>query len=300
MAYKESNPAVVHIVLFIIVISVLGFLHLLLVAIDLNLFMLLLDESVIAGMGLMMAGMGIYVILPKAYLFFLIVFAIAMYRRGVYGDKHEKATLAALLTAVLGTFGPIFLFIITFMFEKGYTVTPFIVAMPFTALAVALYLYIKDLGGKAQAKLGLIIYIVGLYMMATIVSVALFIGEDMDQDVGLVLSGVGLPWTVVSVVGLVFFMLAYVKAMSWVKAHKPQIDTQQSQQISMQKEQMVMQTEQLELQRQQIEMLQKTIEMLTQMRSDLIGSGAEQIPEKANIARKPPDGERLTQEFSAG
>ena len=89
-------------------------------------------------------------------------------------------------------------------------------------------------------------------------------------------------------VSQVFFLLAYIKALAWAKSHKPMIDEQQAQQINMQKEQLVMSRTQIEMQKEQLEMLNRTITMLTEMRSELLASGAEMIPEKVKTDHDEP------------
>ncbi|MBN1390815.1 MAG: hypothetical protein JXA22_09280 [Candidatus Thermoplasmatota archaeon] len=276
-----------HVIVLIILICILGLTHLLAVSLSINLFLAIMNEGILGEIGLFASAMGIYAILPKAFLFMVIAFGVAMYKRGVYGEAHEKATLAALLTAILGTITPLFLFVISMAFDKGYLTGPMLGHMVLIAVFVALFLYIKDFGARTRAMAGLIVYIIGSLMLAAIETVALYFIEDMSHGAAQVLSAMAIPWTIVLVAGAILFLTAYIKGLSWVKAHKPRIDEQQAEQIHMQKEQMVMQKEQLEMQKQQIEMLQQTISMLTEMRSDLIGSGGELITETAGKQQMP-------------
>lgn len=248
----------------------------------------LMNESSGDGIGLMASVFGIYFLLPKAYLFMIVAFGIAMYRRSIYGKEHEKATLAALLIAILGTVTPVFLFILSFIFDKGYLSGPFFLHSIFVAVIVALYLYIKDFGSRMEAGIGLATYAVGSLMLVLIETFILYVEGDVSPGLMKALSALSIPWAIMLVVGLVFVLVAYIKGLSYVKAHKPKIDDQQAEQISIQREQFVMQKEQLEMQRQQIELLERSVSMLTEMRADLIEAGTDQIPDKAVSAAEAP------------
>jgi len=294
MAYKESNPAVSQIVLFIVLVSLLILLNVIFVTFSFNLFFTLMESSGVEEMGLMAAVCSLYYIAPLTYLFMFVAFGVAMYKRGVYGPAHEKATLAALLISVLGPLIPVAVFIVSFTFEEWYYISPLLLHIVLASPYVALFLYVKDLGGKVQSATGLTVYMVGSLMLIAIETYAVVSNENMSEGTAQILSALSIPRTIVLLVATIFFMIAFVKALAWAKAHKPKIDEEQAQQLSMQKEQITMQIKQLEMQKQQLEMQEKTLSLLSDIRSDqMIGSGGEMIPERADAAREaqsPPEG----------
>jgi hypothetical protein len=281
MAYRESHPGVTQVVLFIVLISIFILVHFIIISVTVSVFSATMDSSGVEEIGFMAAFCSLYYLAPLTFIYMIICLGVAMYRRDVYGKAHENATLAALLVPLVGPALPMGLSVVALMFHDGYYIVPFMVATAMVTPFVSLFLFIKDIGGKVQAATGLTIYCVGAFFLACIVTVGLVIGDDLSDGTAQLLSAMAIPWAIVLMVGVLFFLFAYIKGLAWVKAHKPALDEQQVQQISMQKEQITMQIRSLEMQKQQLEMQEKALSMLSDIRSDqLIDSGRELIPEK--------------------
>jgi len=283
MAFKESNPITVQLVLLTVVLSVLVLTHGLFLTMALNLTVILFTESVVTAFGLMASGYGLLFILPKAYLFSLIAFGVTLYKRDVYGPKHARSAFIGFLVFILGTTTPVFLFLMSLVFEKGYLTLPFFLNLIFFSVVLALFFYVKDIGGERFGIIALASYSIGSLMIIKLGTAALYLGTEdlMTEGMGKVLSLIALPGTSLCLAGVVLMLVAYIKAFGWVREHKPLIDEQQGRQLKMQEETIVMQQEQLALQKEQLRMLRENFEMLSRLQNDLIASGAIQLPEKS-------------------
>jgi hypothetical protein len=284
MAFKESNPITVQLVLLSVSLSILVLCQALFLTMSLNLTVILFTESVLTALGLMASGYGLVLILPKAYLFSLVAFGVTLYKRHVYGPKHARSALIGFFLFVLGTTTPIFLFLMTMIFEKGYLSFPLFLNLIFLSVILAFYYYVKDIGGERFGLVALIIYSLGALILVNVETSALYLGtEDLLEDgIGKVLAVSSLPGAALCLTGAAVMLVAYIKAFKWVKEHKPLIDEQQGKQLKMQAQSLVMQQEQLELQKEQVRMLKENFEMLTRLQNDLIASGAIQLPERSS------------------
>lgn len=300
MAFKESNPITVQLVLLTVVLSVMVLTHGLLLTMAMNLTVLLFTESEVTVFGLVASGYGLLFILPKAFLFSLIAFGITLYKRDVYGPKHARSALIGFFVFILGTTTPVFLFLMSLIFEKGYLTLPFFLNVMFFSVVLALFFYIKDIGGERFAIIALSLYSMGALIIVNLGTSALYLGTEdlMTDEIGMVLSLSSLPGAALCLAGVVVMLVAFIKAFGWVREHKPLIDEQQGKQLKMQEETIVMQQEQLALQKEQVRMLRENFEMLSRLQNDLIASGAIQLPEKsgANVGKgEKARSDRLTQ-----
>lgn len=292
MAFKESNPITVQLVLLTVVLSVMVLAQGLFLTMAMNLTMILFTESVVTAFGLMASGYALVLILPKAYLFSLIAFAVTLYKRDVYGPKHARSAFQGFLMFILGTITPVFLFLMSLIFEKGYLTLPLFLNLMFLSVVLALFFYVKDIGGERFGVIALLIYSVGALVLINVQTAALYlVTEDlMTEEIGKLLSLCSLPGAALCLAGVVVLLVAFIKAFGWVKANKPLIDEQQGKQLKMQKESMVMQQEQLELQKEQLRMLRENFEMLSRLQNDLIASGAIQLPERSTAGNDGEEG----------
>jgi hypothetical protein len=299
MAFKESNPITIQLVLLTVVISVLVLTHGLFLTMAMNLTVILFTESVVTAFGLMASGYGLLFILPKAYLFSLIAFGVTLYKRDVYGPKHARSAFIGFMVFILGTTTPVFLFLMSLVFEKGYLTLPFFLNLIFFSVVLALFFYVKDIGGERFGIVALALYSIGSLMIINLGTAALYLGTEelMTEGMGKVLSLIALPGTSICLAGVVLMLVAYIKAFGWVREHKPLIDEQQGKQLKMQEEAIVMQQEQLALQKEQVRMLKENFEMLSRLQNDLIASGAVQLPEKSSA--KGDDGTEAERELPA-
>ncbi len=298
MAFKESNPITVQLVLLTVVLSVMVLTHGLLLTMAMNLTVLLFTESEVTAIGLVASGYGLLFILPKAFLFSLIAFGITLYKRDVYGPKHARSALIGFLIFILGTTTPVFLFLMSLIFEKGYLTLPFFLNVMFFSVVLALFFYVKDIGGERFGIIALSLYSMGALIIVNLGTAALYLGTEdlMTDEIGKVLSLSSLPGAALCLAGVVVMLVAFIKAFGWVREHKPLIDEQQGKQLKMQTQSLVIQQEQLELQKEQVRMLKENFEMLNRLQNDLIASGAIQLPERSSAngggsddgARDPP------------
>ena len=287
MAYKESNPAMVHIVQFIILLSVMALLHLMLAIIGLNTFITITTENpetIFPSMiiGYILASCMFPYVIP---IYFIVVFSVSLIRRGVYGERHAKNVLRAFFIGILGMIippiiGGIFLMFIE-MVEDIYVIIPiFIHAVPIL-LVFAMYLFVKDIGGNRRGIIGVIIFTASSVMLAMTEFVGLLstINEEFHETFLSILFLAGTFMAIGALVGLIMMIVAFVDASKWTKAHKPLMDTQQKEQLEMQQNQIKMQIEQLKLQQEQLELQKQSMEMLGDIRRETITEGREMIPE---------------------
>ena len=253
MAYKESNPVKVHIVLFIITISVFLLIHVLLALGLLNtLFAIQADDFEYLFPFLMVSYAVGGCLGQFAPFFFIFQYSFLFFRRGVYGEKHSKACIQAFFAGIFGMIGPLFigfsLIIFIELVDKIYIIIPFLIHLIPVSMMFGAYLFVKDIGGRTKTGIGVTMFSIASMFGAMVETIAIFDPESLSQGTTFFLVLVGMFLALVASAGLVFMILGCVDASRWTSQHKPLIDTQQKQTLEMQQNQIKMQQKQLELQ----------------------------------------------------
>lgn len=290
MAYKESNPAAVHIVQFIILLSVIGLLHLFLAIVGLNGFISIsTDNPDMIFPSLMIGYFVASCIFPYVIpIYFIVVFSVSLVRRGVYGETHAKNTMRSFFLGIFGMIVPPVMAGICLMFievvDKIYYVLPFFAHMIPVAIVIATYLFVKDIGGKNKGMIGAVFFSASSLILSVIEFIGLIYTVEVEYDDGFVsfLFLFGMLMAIGAMIGVIFMIAAYSDAMKWTKSHKPLIDSQQKHQLEMQQNQIKMQIEQLKLQQEQLELQKRSMEMISDIRQESIEGGREMISGGSN------------------
>lgn len=292
MAFKESNPAMVHIVQHVILLSVLGILHLLLALTGLNGFIAVISENMDMMIPSMIVGYGVVsCMVPYVIpIYFIVVYSISLIRRGVYGEKHEKNTLRSFFFGIFGMIVPTVVGLVFLMFieilENIYVIMPFFIHMIPIALIFAAYLFIKDIGGRNKGFVGFVLFSISSGLLATneFIALAYDINHDLDDKIISLLFLAEMLLAITAMIAIIIMIRGFIDAKNWTKKHKPLMDTQQKQQLEMQQNQIKMQIEQLKLQQEQLELQKQSMEMLSDIKQESIGGGKEMLSERSVLS----------------
>lgn len=250
------------------------------------------SESADSMIPLFFSLYGLCYFIPFVALYVIIAFSVSLIRRGVYGAKHESATLFGFLLGVLGIISPPFLMLFSFMlynvFDKFYIILPLFAHLMPSMVVLGLYMFVKDIGGKKFAMPGMISYMVFTGLLVTMVSATLLFAEDITLETGKMLSALGALFAIGLVAALIIMLIGFIQSFRWVKNHKPLIDEQQKQQLQMQQHQILMQQRQLEMQFQQLEMQKVTVNMLGDVHHELIEDNTQMIPPNSTGQNNQP------------
>jgi hypothetical protein len=220
---------------------------------------------------------------PITILFFLFQYSFLFYRRGVYGEKHSRASVQAFFVGVFGLIAPFFLIFVMISFveiiDKIYIVVPLLIHLVPVSLMFGAYLFAKDIGGRFKTGLGFTIFGIASMFGAMLESITIFEPENISEDAMTFILVVSLLLAIVAIAGLIVMIVGMVDVNKWTNENRPLIDTQQKLTLEMQQNQIRMQQKQLELQYQQLELQKAQMEMLTEMKQESIGAGKEMIPE---------------------
>ncbi len=289
MSFKESNPAKMHLIQFTIIQSFLLLLYMfILLSLFLGLMALLSDSEEFLFGPIIFAYFGSCVG-PYLLIYVIVVFSLALWRRGVYGEAHKRSSIITFFLGILGLVVPpaLMVMVLAFMgiFEKVYVVIPFFAYMVPVCLVIGMYFFVKDIGGRNKGAVGLIIYLTST-LCAVLLFTAMLLGEmDWSKVLMTTLLLFGIIFTIANIVGLVLLLMGYIDAFKWTNANKPLIDTQQKQQMEMQQYQVQMQQKTLELQREQIDMQMEQLKMLSEVRQEVLEDGKPLIEPELNEAR---------------
>ena len=285
MAYKESNPAKLHLIQFTIVISIMILSHLFIV-----LALLLVLLQVMAESGdyffesfYMIFSMG-PCLSPILIIYIIVVFSLSLVRRGAYGEKHSKSSVIGFFFGILGLFLPPAFMIMAMMFmgvfERVYLVMPFLMYCVPASLVTGMYFFVKDIGGKTKGAIGLIIYLVSATCLVLIFTVILFEDIEWTESLQIIITLFAILFSILNLLGLIMLLLAYIDGFKWTSENRPLMDTEQKQQLEMQQYQITMQRETLDLQREQIDMQMEQLKMLTEVRQEVLEDGRQLIPDQ--------------------
>ncbi len=289
MSFKESNPAKMHLIQFTIVQS---FILLLYLFILLSLFLGLM--SILSDNGEFLIGFFMFVYLgscmgPYLLIYIIVVFSLALWRRGVYGEEHKKSSIIAFFLGILGLVIPPALMVMVLAFisvyEKVYIVIPFFAYLVPAFLVIGMYFFVKDIGGRNKGAVGLIIYLISTLCVVLLFTVLLMGEMDWSRVLITIILLFAIFFTIFNMIGLVLLLMGYIDAFKWTNANKPLIDTQQKQQMEMQQYQVQMQQRTLELQREQIDMQMEQLKMLSEVRQEVLENGNPLIEPELNEAR---------------
>jgi hypothetical protein len=215
-----------------------------------------IESSFEAIEDLMVSICGICIFWPITLLYVGVAFSLTLRGRDVYGDKHSTSTLigfflgvGGVITAMAGTF----LFLIILGGEVG---MPISLTFPVILIAVGLFLFIKDVGGKLLGAIGM--GVTCFSQIGLMISLFMVFGSDTVYDTkgGLILGIIAL---VFSMIGIILLAIGLIQSFMWMKNHKPLIDEEQEKSLQMQQQQLSLQQQQLEMQKQQLQLQQQQV-----------------------------------------
>ena len=285
MAYKESNPAKLHLIQFTIVLSLLIISHLFII---LSLLLVLIEITSESGdyyfdSFFLLFSMG-PCLSPILIIYIIVVFSLSLVRRGAYGEKHSKSSVIGFFFGILGLFLPPAFMIMALMFmgvfDQAYLVMPFFMYLVPASLVTGMYFFVKDIGGKTKGAIGLIIYLVSSTCLVLIFTMVLLEDIDWTESLQIIITLFAILFSILNLLGLIMLLLGYIDGFKWTSENRPLMDTEQKQQLEMQQYQITMQRETLELQREQIDMQMEQLKMLTEVRQEVLENGRELIPEQ--------------------
>lgn len=194
---------------------------------------------------------GMCIFWPIIMAYIATAFSISLVGRDVYGNKHALSTLigfflgiGGVITALAGSF----MFLIILSPEVG---IPFSLTLPVIMVAVGLFLFIKDVGGKLWGAIGMGTTIFSQVFLMISLTITLQADNPEEVKTPLIMAIVAIA---ICVIGLILMIVGFIQSYIWMKKNKPLIDEEQEKQLKMQQQQLSIQQQQLALQKQQLEL----------------------------------------------